>query len=217
MVLGSPALIAALFIVRAEAAGTLSQQLVAEVAAIRDTYRGAALPKANLQQPTTAYRMQRFTAWSGSGIIPGGFVSAPVNDAAAVDDDHRGVKDAQPCASNGLDAAPRANGAADNGGSRNNGVDHHGAHADMARSQPTGTGSPAPFDARSHYLYNASTWNADALRAREEDGTESPTRSGCGRKAPSLGTCRCHGPKWFLALRRSSLRSSSCARKLLVL
>jgi hypothetical protein len=192
MVLGSPALIAALFIVRAEAAGTLSQQLVAEVAAIRDTYRGAALPKANLQQPTTAYRMQRFTAWSGSGIIPGGFVSAPVNDAAAVDDDHRGVKDAQPCASNGLDAAPRANGAADNGGSRNNGVDHHGAHADMARSQPTGTGSPAPFDARSHYLYNASTWNADALRAREEDGTESPTRTERGRKAPSLGTCRCH-------------------------
>jgi hypothetical protein len=192
MVHGSPALVAALFFARADASGILSQQLVAEVAAIRDTHRGAALPIANLQQPLPA---SRYTALMVSGTIIGDIIiGAPSNVDAAATHGHHGATHAPPCASNGLDAAlPRANGAADNGGSRNNGAGHHhGAHAKLARPQPTGTGSPAPLDARSHYLYNNSIWNADALRAREEDGTESPIRTEHGRKAPSLGTCRCH-------------------------
>jgi hypothetical protein len=169
MVHGSPALVAALFFARADASGILSQQLVAEVAAIRDTHRGAALPIANLQQPLPA---SRYTALMVSGIIIGdNIMVAPSNGDAAATHGHHGATHAPPCASNGLDAAlPRANGAADNGGSRNNGAGHHhGAHAKLARPQPTGTHRQPGAPRRAKPL-SLQQFNLERRRAASQGG-----------------------------------------------
>ena len=108
MVLGSPALFAALFIARAEAAGIMSQQLVAEVAAIRDTYMGAALPMAHTQQLTSP--VGRHTALMETGIITGDIIiSALVNMDAAAADGHHGAIHAPSCASNGLEFCKKEN------------------------------------------------------------------------------------------------------------